>query len=488
MTNSPMFSRFSAAARALIPACAIGALALTTACGSRPFQAPNPQPEGQADKFYEVNPIRDVDIVFMIDNSGSMEAEQNNLRQNFPALIESLKNIPGGLPNVHIGVISSDVGAGGSVIQGNPACNRPGGDRGLFQAKAGCGLNEGSNFIKSLQNGTQNNFQGELEKVFACIAELGTLGCGFEHQLQSVRVALAPGAQPANEGFLRPDAFLAVVLITDEDDCSAPPESDLFVDTSFTDQQGSLRCNIIGHQCDGKAPPSMAFSSELTKCVATPNGGGRLLPVEAFSDFLFSLKPNFPQRIIVSAITGQPNNEMGARYAFSKTQIDNGPELLDVEPICNSTGGAAAPALRIKKFVDTFGMNGTMDSICSNDFRPALKRIGDLIAARLDPGCIKERLIDTDPMAAGLQPECTVVDRVINSATGVPKDEVIPSCGAGVAPPCWRMQAPGADGNTCSAGESRVAVDRAGKDATPGTVQGVKCRTCARAGDERCPG
>ena len=42
--------------------------------------------------------------------------------------------------------------------------------------------------------------------------------------------ARTPGGcrQPANEGFLRPDAFLAIVAMTNEDDCSAPPDSDLF--------------------------------------------------------------------------------------------------------------------------------------------------------------------------------------------------------------------------------------------------------------------
>lgn len=484
ITSSQFRFRSPLASRAVAPAFVFGALALASACGSRPFQAPNPQPEGQADKFYAVNPIRDLDLVFMIDNSGSMKEEQDNLRKNFPALIESLRNIPGGLPNVHIGVISSDVGAGGTFISGNPACNRPGGDRGAFLAKAGCGLTDGARFIQSLNNGTQNNFTGTLENVFSCIAELGISGCGFEHQLQSVRTALA-NTSMMNGNFLRENAFLAVVLITDEDDCSAEPDSDLFVDQGFPEQQGSLRCNIAGHLCGGAPPPAMPFNRPLSECTANPSG--RLIPVEALSKFVFSLKEKFPERIIVSAITGMPNGE-NAPYAFTKTKAEGGLELLDVEPVCASAGGSAAPALRIKKFVEAFGENGTMDSICSNDFRPALKRIGDLIAARLDPGCIAERLIDTDDKAAGIQPECSVVDRVPNSVAGGFEDKVIPACGAGGATPCWRLQAPGAEGNMCKSGEARIQVDRGGKEAVPGTLQSVKCRTCARSTDSRCEG
>ncbi len=43
-------------------------------------------------------------------------------------------------------------------------------------------------------SGVQNNFTGNLPTVFSCLAELGTSGCGYEHQLQSIRGALR---QPA---------------------------------------------------------------------------------------------------------------------------------------------------------------------------------------------------------------------------------------------------------------------------------------------------
>ncbi|MDX2020654.1 MAG: hypothetical protein SF187_10455 [Deltaproteobacteria bacterium] len=472
-------------AQALGSAFVVGALALG-ACNSAPFQAPKPEPEGQADRFYAVNPIRDLDLLFMIDNSGSMKEEQTKLRKNFPTLIETLRQIPGGLPNVHIGVISSDVGAGNVFISGNPACNRPGGDKGEFQAKAGCGLNADANFIISLNNDTQKNFMGKLEDVFSCIADLGTSGCGFEHQLQSVRVALAENVTPKNAGFLRKDAFLAIVLITDEDDCSAPPTSDLFADQSFGDTQtGSLRCNIAGHLCNGEPVPGKAFMSPLTTC--SPNPKGRLIPVDDIKNFVLSLKPNFPDRIIVSAITGIPAREEGTQYAFTVSKQPQGPDLLDVEPVCNSgADGTAAPSLRVSQFVKSFGDNGTIESICNSDYSPALKRLGDLIAARLDPGCISEKLIDTDTKTAGIQAECSVVDRVPDSNTGAFDDTVLPECGKGPAP-CWKLQAPGENGNMCKAGNYRVIVDRGGKEAAKGTIQSVKCRSCALADDPRCP-
>src|SRR5438445_254370 len=72
------------------------------------------------------------------------------------------------------------------------------------------------------------NYNGDITDAFTCIAALGDQGCGFEGQLKSVRWALDANAAtfpPENDGFLRPEAFLAVILITNEDDCSVPDDS-----------------------------------------------------------------------------------------------------------------------------------------------------------------------------------------------------------------------------------------------------------------------
>ena len=55
---------------------------------------------------------RDVDVLFLVDDSSSMAAAQATLRQGFARFVTALGNAPGGLPNLHIAVISSDMGAG----------------------------------------------------------------------------------------------------------------------------------------------------------------------------------------------------------------------------------------------------------------------------------------------------------------------------------------------------------------------------------------
>jgi hypothetical protein len=73
---------------------------------------------------------RDVDILLVVDNSPSMENEQQHLRTQFVALIHELKQMPNGLPGVHIGVVTADLGVGSfTTIR---YCAEEGGDRGVL--------------------------------------------------------------------------------------------------------------------------------------------------------------------------------------------------------------------------------------------------------------------------------------------------------------------------------------------------------------------
>jgi len=319
---------------------------------------------------------RKLDILFLVDNSPSMQEEQSNLRRNFPTFIDELRKIPGGIPDVHIGVASSDLGAGSRPLS-NGGCPRPGGDRGIFQTKPSCGLDANSLFLSSANNGTMNNFMGRLEDVFSCMANLGVTGCGYEHQLQATRVALYEAVTPENRGFLRDDAVLAIIVITDEDDCSAETTSDLFTDDlSFPMTTASFRCSQVGHLCNGVAPPVAPFDAPLENCTANP--AGRLLKVSDVVDSIRALKRRPDQDILVAGIFGWPTNPVGARYRYVSTNSGT-----DVAPICQSINGAAAVGLRLKTFVESFGSNGSFFSVCNDDFRPALQKIGQSLATRL---------------------------------------------------------------------------------------------------------
>ncbi len=339
---------------------------------------------------------RSIDVLFMVDNSSSMDLSQSLLLGNFPKFMDVLTGQPGGLPNVHVAVVSSDMGAGNGSILG---CSSTG-DNGVFQVapRGNCTsttLNAGATFISN-EDGVANYTAANISTVFTCIAPLGQSGCGFEHQLAAVARALgADGSPPPaqNQGFLRPDADLAIIFITNEDDCSAPANSILFdttANTSLASQVGpvgNFRCNEFGHLCGTPPTPPRRTSPDPTVLTTTvtyegcqsAEEGEFLTPVGTFVSQIKALKTNPSAQILVEAVAGPPTPY--AVHWVTPPIADTGP-WPEVLHSCDGgpTVGFADPAVRIAQFVQAFGANGSLHTICSNDFAPALQDIKDDIA------------------------------------------------------------------------------------------------------------
>ena len=459
------------------------------ACGALPLATPTPAPEAQIDLNYELNPLRQLDLLFVIDNSGSMQEEQTNLRNNFPDFMRALENIKGGLPDIRIGVVSSNMGAGPTMVgDGCPVL----GDRGSFQAKAGCGLDTSKNpsYLSVDDKGTKN-FTGQLTDVFSCMAGLGSDGCGYEHQLQSMRAGLSasdPASTSAsNRGFLRKDAFLGIVILSDEDDCSGEPDAD-FYRNPMPGHSSSLRCTLLGHVCDGKAvPASKDFKSTLGACAPyerqASEKASRLINVQEFVSYVKGLKGGSDQKIIVSSIIGWNENPQ-TPFALREIALNGGGTDLELAPVCSlARTGSAAPALRLAQFTKSF-RNNTIHTICQADLAQAMKEIGDKMALVIDRTCLDATLVDTDLDTPGVQPDCQVRDRLPDGKGGY-TDQVIPRCGAGVASPCWEL---GQD-PVCNGGFRTVV--RRPNDAPPAidSRQIVQCLSCTEATDPaRCQG
>jgi hypothetical protein len=373
----------------------LSAAALGVGCNARTLSVPTSAGDGSIGGFGGVDgrtfvPVRKADILVVVDDSAETRLMQDNLVRTFPIFINRLMDPPG-LPDLHVAVISTDMGAGDGSIAG---CDATGGKNGIFQyqPRADCtstGLAPGATFIAD--DGTNRNYTGPISDVFGCIAALGESGCGFEHQLAAITRALgADGSPPPaeNQGFLRPDAFLVILLLTNEDDCSAPAGSN-FYDTMTNETLASdlgpplnFRCNEFGHLCNGAKPPRLAPNGDvnakvtLDGCVSA-EGAGMLTPVATIVSQLRALKPFPDQQIVITAIAG-PTTPYQVTWR-NPLLTDTGP-WPGIEHSCAATDGHVAdPAIRIADFVHRFGDNGLVLSVCSDNWGSALDRTASLL-------------------------------------------------------------------------------------------------------------
>jgi hypothetical protein len=400
-------------------------------------------------------PHNDVDLLFVVDNSEGMASKQQALIAAFPALMNALKVAPGGLPTLRVGVVSSNLGAGGSRLA---ECDQS--DRGLLQGpRAGCASQPKGRFLISVDGGTRNNFDGDPAAAFACLAALGTGGCGFEQHLGAAQRALGSDQPLENEGFLRPGAILGLVILADEDDCSTRAATDLFEpSTSRYGAQGSFRCAEFGHVCASGPPPRTG--GELTGC-RSAEGAGKLTTVAEHVAFFKGLKAQ-PERVLVSVVAGPP-----APYAV---RVVNGQP--QVAPSCTSASGPAGPGVRLKEFADGFGARGAFTSVCDGDLAPAMTRLGEGIVKQIGAACLA-----VAPVKLSGAPDCRISER----AAGLGPETPVPQCSAGGPRPCWRLDKQA----QCYSG-LELKIDRGSTVALPGTVATALCRVCTDPKDVRC--
>ncbi|MEY3011699.1 MAG: hypothetical protein RIT45_434 [Pseudomonadota bacterium] len=168
---------------------------------------------------FEQGAGKKVDVLFVIDNSGSMGDEQNNLAQNFKTFIQVATLWQN---DFHLGVVTTDMQAGNQSgrLQGVPRVitHATADPTGKFQTNAKVGTN-GSADEQGLaaaeaaltlphvyDAGKACNTDADCPDKTLCVEEPdnpGTKGCGGH-----------------NRGFLRKQAGLEIVFVSDEEDSS----------------------------------------------------------------------------------------------------------------------------------------------------------------------------------------------------------------------------------------------------------------------------
>jgi hypothetical protein len=384
-----------------------------------------------------------------------MGIKQALLKVAFPDLLKVFTDAAGSTPAwLHIGVVTSDLGAGQYYLA-NGQCHS-GGDGGLLQplgrahAPSCLAPTGGVNFIDYNLSTNQNNLpaaQG-LAATFSCMASVGELGCGFEHQLESAYKSLHDQL-PSNHDFLRSDALLAVVWVTDEDDCSANPSSDLFDPAAAS--YGALlsyRCTNHSIFTDGNAtnPPGlMPYASSngpLTGATDAPASLNKLFTVDRYINYF--TKPasvggvkTDPTSVLLAAITGptsdvesilgNPNTQPPGAYQSCAGPIDGKTCAVLLQHSCISTSNAQAvadPAVRLTQVVSAAN-DGVVSSICDDSYSAPLQSLGQKIVARLGAaGCMPSAPANPDA------PLCLVYSQ----------GDVMPACSdTNGTPPCWQL-------------------------------------------------
>lgn len=278
-------------------------------------EVPGPCPKHTVTRL-RLGAVRQMDLLFVVDSSVSMADKQGLLKDAVPPLVTRLINplcvdpvtgltstpasptdaCPAGserefspLEDLHIGVITTSLGGRGGQVcdvfarQGDTPNDRA---QLLPSVRSGLQSYEGLGFLawdpKGFHEPSGENDATRLERDFIShVSAVGDTGCGFEAPLEALYRFLVDPAPPLSierrqcpngasscsvgvgvdetvlaqrKAFLRPDSVVAILILTDENDCSI-----------IADGQGYL----VGTLYTGAVPFQMPRAT--SDCASDPN-------------------------------------------------------------------------------------------------------------------------------------------------------------------------------------------------------------------------
>lgn len=141
-------------------------------------------------RSFEVASVPQIDVVFIVDNSGSMQEEQVELAKKISSFIQEINHL-----DWRLSVITTDLKVNSPV--------------GL--------TNFGFNSFK-LDKGDYSYYQAQA--ILAQLIGVGTGGSGNEVGIRSLVSQISADLSLAAPTFHRKDSTLVTILISDEDECS----------------------------------------------------------------------------------------------------------------------------------------------------------------------------------------------------------------------------------------------------------------------------
>jgi len=452
--------RWARVARWVAAAAAVPAL---WACSSHRLSVPDPHPAFVDQRSFRQNINHKLDLLFMVDDSSSMKPLQKKMSDQLGLFMDILVDkSTNQLPDLHVAVVSSSMGAGAWDLKSSCTASTGGDYGGKFRQGAGAPgqgscpmLRNGARFLDTGDGMTSANFEGDIRDAFKCMALLGDQGCGFESQFKSVMYALDYARDPQNPdngGFLRDDAVLAIVMVTNEDDCSVDYDSLLLTpevnspkDASGLGAQRNYRCNEFGHLCGGQPPPHgypdliPVSGIELKDCVSAEDTGpknddlisdpkgnpdpthGHLWPtVKDFASYIKALKPGRESDILVAAIAGPTTPYRVMPY----NNLNTGEQNPDIAHSCTYDGNDpeqpeyADPAVRINQWLKEFGDDNKIFPICAQTLQNAMSQIAQKIHQTIGASCLASDLAWRNPSDHSKGHNCAAERRASASSNG----------------------------------------------------------------------
>ncbi|MCX4246860.1 hypothetical protein [Paraliomyxa miuraensis] len=453
-----------------------------------------------------------LDVLFVIDNSGSMGTEQARATAAIAAFAEHAAGTLG--TDLRVGFTTTD--------NGNPWCGGTGPEAGNLRLSSCLSRQQefvfnGASTIDVTQEacldfcvlddipilpttthvdqtaterrwieagpGGTNLGAVSVSQAVSCAAPQGINGCGFEQPLESMHKSIERSffAGDEMEGFLRPWARLAVVFVTDEVDCSYDPSwQDIFLPEGnrafWGDPEAasptSAVCWNASVECQGSDPdigPCTAQNFDVDGNVTDASNAVMYSLTRYINELQMVESTKLAYRddgsVSVALIAGVPVGyaEGTAELVYTRGAAGDGQFVEDfgVDPGCESPAGRAVPPVRIKALAELFpvGAQPAIHSICGDDYSPALGAISSALASPQHDttACIPACVADTDPALVGTQPQCEIVMGV---GTEMGRDfTLVPACDGGAAGmPCYEMRTDG-EAMQCAAQGSNAELE-----------------------------
>jgi hypothetical protein len=223
--------------------------------------------DSDSDGDADADACRFIDVVISVDVSSSMEEELQAMRQDvFPAFAERLKSISKEDDSFRVATLDS--------------CPDPANFHTRNSDGDDCDFNGGNVWIRGSSS--------DLNEEFACVGDVyvDDVNCSGEDDDEQpvsavIKALNAPWVEEENEGFLREEALLVVIAITDEDEQPTggmPTNSrgifDLLVDIKGGDPERVVFLGIGGASaCQDGAYGGVSSPANLLRSITGEFGG-----------------------------------------------------------------------------------------------------------------------------------------------------------------------------------------------------------------------